>query len=164
MRRDHRRRDLPGWAPVALLVLAVLTVVVGFIAARQGADTRDQNRRLDEILSVVTEQRDTAADTALDLAAIIRGACEAGTIPGQYAAACERAAQVQADPVPGARGPVGPRGAMGPAGATGPTGPVGPRGPAGPQGRPGLDGCDAGTARDPDTQACTPAPTPDGQG
>lgn len=182
MRRDDRRRDLPGWAPVGLLILAVLTVVVGMIAARLGADARDdaaaseqQTARLDEILAAVTEQRDAAAGTALDLSALIRGACDTGTIPGQYVAACLRAAEVQADPVPAATGVPGRPGATGPVGPAGLTPPCyfeasmcrgeqGPKGDTGDPGRDGLNGCDAGTARDPDTQACTVPPPPPPEG
>jgi hypothetical protein len=177
MRRADRRRDLPGWAPVTLAILAVLTVVVGATASRLNADAQAQTQRLDAILAAVTEQRDAAAGTALDLAAIIRGACDTGTIPGQYAAACLRAAEVQADPVP-ATAAAGRPGRNGIDGVNGLTplcyfepamcrgadstepGPKGDKGDKGDPGRDGLPGCDAGTVRDPDTQVCTAVPAP----
>lgn len=192
-RREDRPRQVPAWGPTVFGVLAVLTLAVGLVAGRLNTDAQAQTQRLDAILAAVTDQRDAAAGTALDLAAIIRGACDTGTIPGQYAAACLRAAEVQATPSPAAAGERGPTGRAGPDGRPGPpgltppcyfeptmcrgtTGDPGPAGPPGPKGDPGdpgptgaagLNGCDAGTTRNPDTGTCDPTPAPpppDGQG
>ena len=193
MRARDRRRELPVWAPAALLLLVAITVAVGLLAGRLNADAQaeravadQQSQRLDAILAAVVGERDAAAGTALDLAAVIRGACDTGTIPGQYAAACLRAAEVQAAPavgapgqagrngtdgIPGAMGPIGAAGLTPPCyfeatmcrgadGAPGPQGDKGDIGAPGPQGPAGPPGCDAGTVRDPDTQQCVTPPPP----
>jgi hypothetical protein len=105
----------------------------------------------------------TAADEAIDLAAILQQACSQGTIPAQFRQACAVAPETQRTveeiqverALPGPVGPAGEPGRVGDPGdpgepgepgppgepgadSTGP-GPVGPQGPAGPPGEPGED-------------------------
>lgn len=110
-----------------------------------------------------TDERDRAdanAAAALTLADQIQSACEAGTIPRNYASVCEDADQTEAQVQQIERGPQGPAGEPGPRGPQGipgpkgdqgipgPIGPTGPQGPQGPQGEPGIDGQD-GTPGEP---------------
>lgn len=164
-----RVRELPRWLPALLLALVLAAVAAGWVVARQSDDTLAANSALTGEVVVAEGQRDATADQALDLAVLIKDACDTGTIPPQYLAACQRAEVVRADPIPPAPGRDGRRG---PAGLTPPcyyepdmcrgrdsTVP-GPRGDEGPAGPPGPPGCDAGTARD-QSGACVPTPEPE---
>jgi hypothetical protein len=160
--RERTARELPRWLPWLLLALTIAAAAVGLVMVRQSTDTQTANDSLTQERDVATGQRDATAGQALDLAAIIAGACETGDIPLQYLAACMRAVQVQAEPippVPGARGATGATGATGAAGLTPPCyfeprqcrgedGAAGQPGTPGAPGQPGADGADGAPGED----------------
>lgn len=119
----HRQiRSMRRFAPrprltlIAVAAASVIFLTVSLLVARFGQhDAQNQ-------ASTAVGQRDATAAQAADLARLIQQACDAGTIPADYAAACTKAAQVQAAPIPGPKGPPGAAGAPGPAGPTGSAG------------------------------------------
>lgn len=145
----EQRKTVPRWAIAALIALAVATLAVGYFVRTQAATATDA-------LPAVTQQRDAAAATVVNLSDLLDDACRTGTIPAQYAAACLRAAQVQAAPIPGADGAPGAPGAAGQPGAPGPPGMTPPcyftasqcRGADGAPGKDGTPGQDGAPGKD----------------
>lgn len=169
-RRNHGP-TVPVWALVALLALAAATVGVGYYLSQRTATAEGA-------LPAVTQQRDAAAGQAVDLAALIDQACRTGSIPPQYAAACLKAAQVQAQPIPGPAGDRGIPGVPGVPGAPGapgvsppclatPTqcqGTPGSPGSPGASGSPGAEGAPGAPGEDaPRPSSARFERTPDGQ-
>lgn len=183
-----RSAPLPTWLPWAVAALAVAVAIAGWFIGRYAQDADARAGRAETDQAVAVEQRDATASQAVDLGVLIAGACRTGEIPAQYLAACQQAAQVIAEPVPGAPGLTGrpgdqgaqgdpgiqgipgsagapgepgtpgPSGPAGPQGEPGPAGPQGEPGPAGPQGEPGLPGCDFGESRTTTGGPCEPDP------
>ena len=97
----HRRdeRPVPRWLVVTIAAFGVLVVAVGgFLTFRTG-EVEDQA----EQLPIVAEQRDAATEQVRDLGREIVAACAQGKVvqDPQGRDLCQRAADVQADPVPG---------------------------------------------------------------
>ncbi len=180
MARD--RPAVPRWALAALGVLVVLVLAVGLVVSRQSSETQAAN-------TLVTDQRDAAAAQVLSFAAQVRQACATGVLPPADPL-CDRAVQVQADPIPATAGRDGTNGTDGVNGIAGLTPPCyftasmcqgrdgrngvdgtnglngtdgadGQPGKDGTNGRDGLNGCDAGQVRD-QAGVCVPAPSPPG--
>lgn len=132
----------------AIALFAVLTLSTGWFVASRSQEAETQNVDLSAGKVVAEQQRDATAGQALDLAAVLKAACDApGAIPAEYTGACTKAVQVQREPIPPVPGPAGDPGANGldgrpgldgADGAVGIPGPPGPVGPAGPKGEPGL--------------------------
>lgn len=111
--RLNVRAPRPRILLIALAAAAVIFLLVSLLVSRFGQhDAQTQ-------ASQAVGQRDATAAQAADLARLIQQACDSGTIPAAYSAACTKAAQVQAAPIPGPAGPQGPQGA---AGVQGPAG------------------------------------------
>jgi hypothetical protein len=95
----HRRdeRGLPRWLVVMIVVLGILAVSGGVYATLGAGDAEDQR-------DVNATQRDAAADLAVNLGRQVTEACAQGKVvqDDQGRDLCATAAQVQADPIPGA--------------------------------------------------------------
>lgn len=162
--RGHRRSTL---VLIVVGVSSVLFLVGSVLIAQLGRDAAQTQT------AVVEDQRDATAAQASDLAAQIQLACASGALQGPV---CEQAAQVRAEPVPGAPGLPGADGAPGrdgrdglpgtpgvpglngtngvdgkegTPGVPGADGATGPGGPAGADGAPGQDGVDGQDGKPP---------------
>ncbi|HEY9413622.1 MAG TPA: hypothetical protein VIQ30_02580 [Pseudonocardia sp.] len=106
--KRRAERPFPRWIPWLLVALMLAAIPVGFVLTRTTASTQNENQNLQGDKSVLTDQRDAAAGQALDLAGQIAAACASGNIPPEYTAACDKARQVQAQPIPPVQGERGP--------------------------------------------------------
>lgn len=119
------------WLWVA--VVAVVVAIGGVLWIATTATTAQTE------LATTTGQRDAAVVQSVSLAEQVRQACASGALAPSDSL-CARAAQVQAQPIPGPAGPAGAPGSSGAPGPSGPPGPPGPSGIPGPPGEPGADG------------------------
>jgi hypothetical protein len=108
--KRRAERPFPRWIPVAIVVAVLAAGVAAFFLTRGAATTQTENANLQGDKSVLTDQRDAAAGQALDLAGQIAAACASGKIPPDYTAACDKAKQVQAQPIPPVQGAPGAAG------------------------------------------------------
>jgi hypothetical protein len=98
----HRdiERAVPRWVVVVIAAVGVLSVVAGVLLTQQTGEVEDRA----ETLPAVEQQRDAAATQAQELGRQVIAACARGDVvqspDGQNL--CNTAAQVQADPIPGA--------------------------------------------------------------
>lgn len=150
--RPVRERNVaPRWAPWLIAGLTAAMLAVGGVLVWDAVGTESANDGLTGDNTVLEQQRNATADQATDLANPIAGLCAAGDDTAavlRASGACDRAAQVQANPIAGPPGPPGVRGrqgepgasVVGPRGADGLPGPAGAVGPPGPAGGPGLTG------------------------
>lgn len=164
-KEETARLSKPSFTTSRLLnvVLFLLAAGLGLILTFTATDERDR--------------ADDNAETALTLAQQIQNACNAGTIPRNYASVCQEADQAEAQIQQIQQGPTGPQGERGPQGIPGPqgdpgnqgpigsTGPTGPQGPQGEQGIPGENGTpgEPGTDGTPGTQGIQGVPGEDGE-
>lgn len=101
------RKDEPKpsrWVLVLVLLIGVAAVVAGIFLTRATGQVEQQ-------VQDRTSERDAAADQAVSLADRVVAACSAGGAPAEQltrVGACQQAAQVRAEPVPGVAGPRGP--------------------------------------------------------
>lgn len=124
-------RMLPRFTPFAIIVAGLCAVLAALVLTNTATTANDER-------DVVIGQRDAAVATSVGLAEQIRDACASGELDGPV---CQRAADVQAQPVPTPGRP----GATGATGATGPAPPCmsepsqcrGPKGDKGDKGDPG---------------------------
>lgn len=107
---EHRAADkpFPQWVPWAIVVAVLAAGFSAFLLTRGASTTEDANTALQGDKTVLTNQRDAAAGQALDLAGLLDAACAAGDPPVGYEAACDKAKQVQANPIPAVQGERGP--------------------------------------------------------
>jgi len=165
-RASHVRRKeiiLPRWTPLAVLFVGLAVLVSGLFIAHRASDAEEGK-------TVAVQQTSATANQALDLAALIRRGCDDGSIPLAYQAACTKAVQVQAKPVPAVAGPAGAAGADGSpglAGLNGADGAAGANGVNGINGIPGEKGADGlpgpiGPQGEPGLQGAAGAPGPAG--
>jgi hypothetical protein len=95
----HRKdeRGLPSWLVVLIVILGLLAVAGGVYATLGAGDVEDQR-------DINATQRDAAADLAANLGRQVTEACAQGKVvqDDQGRDLCATAAQVQADPIPGA--------------------------------------------------------------
>lgn len=146
----------PAWAPWLLAGLTVALLLVGGLLLWGAVDTESTNDALTGDNSILEEQRNATADQATDLANPIAGLCARGddtALVLQASGACDRAAQVQSNPIAGPAGPVGLPGepgatVVGPQGAQGDTGPPGTPGANGAPGAAGPSGVDGVNGQD----------------
>lgn len=108
MGKRRAERPFPRWIPVAIVLAVLGAAVAAFFLTRGAATTQSENQNLQGDKSVLTDQRDAAAGQALDLAGQIAAACASGNIPPEYISACDKAKQVQAQPIPPVQGERGP--------------------------------------------------------
>ena len=136
-RRSWITRDRP--AQVAVMVMLVLGAGATLSGIRQDQHDRDQATSI--TVSTVARERDVAVADQRSLAEEVHAACTAGgAAAAGLSGACQRAAQVVTNPIPGLRGIPGKTGPTGPQGERGERGEVGPPGPAGQVGQDGKDG------------------------
>lgn len=109
---DPDGRSVPRWLPWLIVVVTVLTVGLGLFITTNAADTEDANAVLQVDKAAVEGQRDAAVGQSLDLAAQVQHACTTGDLQPADPL-CTRAAQVQAEPIPGIPGIPGTPGAQG---------------------------------------------------
>lgn len=140
---DQPGRELPRWLPLLFVALVLVMIAVGLWALALQRQTQADNATLGGSIVTVEDQLDATADQAVDLAVLIEGACQAGTIPREFLAACQEAGTVRAVPipaVPGAPGLSGRPGLDGSGGAPGQPGQPGTPGAPGTFGTPGQPG------------------------
>lgn len=135
-------------------VLVGLCVIVAAITLFADA------RKSEEGEIVANAQLQATADQSAEFASQLLAACDSSAgVELRQRGLCQRAAQVQAQPIAGPRGDPGATGERGASGERGPMGPMGPAGPAPPcmsepnqcrgqDGRPGVDGKDGVDGQD----------------
>lgn len=110
--RRVEEKPPPRWVPWAIVVSVLAAVVLGVLLARGASSTEDANVSLQGDKAVAEGQRDAAVGQSLDLASLVRQACSTGDLQPSDPL-CTRAAQVQAQPIPGTPGRPGDAGAAG---------------------------------------------------
>lgn len=101
-RKDERRQS--RWVLVLVVLLGAAAVAAGVFVTRGAGQVEEQ-------VETRTSERDAAAEQASSLAERVVAACAAGGQPAEQlnrVGACQQAAQVRAEPIPGIPGPPGP--------------------------------------------------------
>lgn len=157
----------PRWAPWLIAVATGFMLVTGGLLLWGAVDTEATNDNLTGDNSILEQQRNATADQATGLADPVAVLCGRGDDTAaalQVSGVCDRAEQVQDNPIAGPPGPQGLRGEQG-ASIVGPRGPAGEPGIAGAAGTPGAAGVDgaAGDNGEPGTPGLAGPPGPAGQ-
>ncbi len=112
----QERGVAPWWVPWLLAGLTVLLLLSGGLLLWGAVDTETTNDALTGDNTVLEQQRNATADQATGLADPVAGLCARGDDTSSVlaeAGVCDRAAQVQNNPIAGPPGPAGVRGEPG---------------------------------------------------
>lgn len=118
-----------GWQ-VLVGVAVVLAALLLFVDSRESEGAEQ----------VAVAEKNATAERGLTLADQILAACQTGSIPADYSAACNTAAEVSQEPVVVVQGDAGAQGAQGLRGEKGEKGEKGDNGDKGDTGEAGKDG------------------------